>query len=69
MTFHLDLGLHEALGLWLSLAEGDGRTEGLRGRLRDFLYEGLSIAEMEDPERTYRLGSRGLEGRGKGQVD
>jgi hypothetical protein len=46
----LELGLGEALSLYLKIEE-DGELDRLRAQLRDYLYEHLSIAEMEEAER------------------
>jgi len=65
--FSLDLDFPDALGLYIFLSgredELAGAAAGLVGRLRDFLYERLSIEEMECPrELLARLGRAPLNG-------
>ena len=52
--FNARLGLRDSLELYLFLRKREPELDGAAGRLyaelRSFLYERLSIAEMESPE-------------------
>lgn len=68
--FSLKLDLKGALALFL-LVEGQARDanadiDALERALREYLYERLSIAEMEEPGRLYARMCSGREGNGKG---
>jgi hypothetical protein len=53
----LELDLQSALALFLSLRErkaaSNGDLDAIEESLRDYLYERLSIAEMEEPLLLY----------------
>jgi hypothetical protein len=53
--FTLDLDFPEALGLYIFFRgreeELEGASAALAVRLRDFLYDRLSIEDMEQPEK------------------
>jgi hypothetical protein len=51
----LELELHEALGLWLALRdkEREETIVALSASLRSYLYDHLSIDEMERPAETW----------------
>lgn len=55
--FTIELELPEALALWLALRdrERDDTVAGLVAGLRSYLYDRLSIDEMEHPEQTWSL--------------
>jgi hypothetical protein len=54
--------LREALGLYLSLVEGDARAESIRLELQEYLYRWLSIEEMETPQALFdSLSKKGME--------
>lgn len=53
--FCLDLDLTESLGLWLALCERerDDSVLAVTTSLKSYLYDRLSVEEMENPEGTY----------------
>lgn len=67
--FSLSLDLQGALALFLLVerrpADSNRDLEALERALRDYLYERLSIAEMEDPDSLYERMRSGREGNGK----
>jgi hypothetical protein len=68
--FHVELDLEDAVALHLALGAEDGRLVHLRKRLLDFLYEQLSIEELEEIERTRTTGrDAGFERRFEGRKE
>lgn len=66
--FNLTLDLKGALALFLLVEEsGDPNADiaSLDRALREYLYERLSIAEMEEPGQLYDRMCSGREGNGK----
>jgi len=53
---HLELDPESALELHVFLGEDDGSLPGLRRVLRDYLYENLTIAQLEEIERAKTRG-------------
>lgn len=55
--FAVELDVRAALALYLELGKGEGlrfpEAEKLSLALRAYLYERLTIEEMEEPERSY----------------
>ncbi|HUX36891.1 MAG TPA: hypothetical protein VMV44_03240 [Rectinemataceae bacterium] len=46
--FRIELDLEAAIDLHHLLGEDDGRLPGLRKALRDYFYEHLTIAQLEE---------------------
>jgi len=57
-NFHISLGLESSLALFLALRNSEGKLETetvlLERELLSYLYEHLSIEDMENPERLYK---------------
>lgn len=47
-NFHVELDLEAAIDLHRLLGEEDGRLPALRKALRDYFYENLTIAQLEE---------------------
>ena len=69
VDFSLSLDLQGALALFLLVekrpADANGDLEAIEEALRDYLYERLSIAEMEEPDRLYERMRSQRNGNGK----
>jgi len=67
--FALSLDLQGALALFLLVerrpADANGDLEAIERALRDYLYERLSIAEMEEPGKLYERMRARRDGNGK----
>ena len=55
----IELDLENVVELHLALGEEDGRLAAFRRKLLDYLYEHLTIEELENLERNKKRGADG----------